>query len=142
MTKNYLMTLATTAALAIGSSAFAATAVENVPTNLTPADVLEAQLQPQNEANPAAPGAELNAQEDLRGGVGIEWGRPYPRPIPRPIPVPYRPYPGRLFTCYAQSPANGLTYSGTAYLPSEAENIALNTCFSVTGYTCVAGGCN
>lgn len=64
----------------------------------------------------------------------------YPRPVPYPVPYP-APIPGRLITCFAQSPANGLSYAGTAYSAYTAQDLALSACYNATGYECVAQGC-
>ena len=72
--------------------------------------------------------------------------RPYPVPVPRyPYPRPY-PYPvpapaPQMISCYARSYANGLTYYGNAYNSIDAQNIALNECFRMTGMQCQPLGC-
>lgn len=157
--------------LGVVGSAFANTNPVEAPRDLMTAEALDAQLQAdQVDSQNLAELGEINELDVVRPGhpggyPGGHHGYPghghpghyypaprpiphyphphphYPRPVPYPVPYP-TPYPHRhLVTCYAQSPANGLTYSGTAYTAYAAQNQALDVCFNATGFECMSTGC-
>jgi len=73
------------------------------------------------------------------------WLYPAPYPYPHPFPVYYpyyypTPYRTPVVTCYA-SDAFGTTWSAFSYDAFEAQNAALNQCYSFSNRGCYARGC-
>ncbi|MBI3541939.1 MAG: hypothetical protein HY075_01510 [Deltaproteobacteria bacterium] len=165
MKQKWIAAFAVCSALVGMQSSFAQTIATELPKNLVDAATLDEQIatetqvagddngivgdeteldRPGHPGYPGHPGHPGHPGNPGHGYPGHGYPRPWhPRPRPRPIPYPYpRPgYPVRYVTCYAQSPANGLTYSATDYYASYAQDTALFECEQATGYECVAQGC-
>lgn len=87
---------------------------------------------------------ELKQNETLKNKIdnkGFWFRHHYPWVYPPPpyfYPVPYR---APVVTCYA-SDAYGYTWSAASYVPFEAQNMALQSCFVYSNRGCYSRGCS